>query len=240
MDAYSTVPEVARALGVSPDRVRRAAQRSGLQLARAGSSRRAAMLLSPSQREEIASLIGSVPHVSVLSEIEALVLTALARAPRGVTSRRALARRAGVSPTSAGRAVGQLEERGLVTRRPELVAHGSAQEVEVLHANRRSATWPLVAHVPVQTVPRRVAEPTPKRVPNELLHLFWNTHWNQLQLDGAAGYVARRIASSNDLDALAWASRHLDSDAWAHAAHTRGLSPRRRRLVENLALEAAS
>jgi DNA-binding MarR family transcriptional regulator len=240
MDAYTTIPELARALGVSPDRVRRAARRAGLEPARAGCSSRAAMLLSSSQREVIAKSIGFVPRDTSLTESEAFVLAVLARAPRGITSRRAIARRAGVSPTTASRAVDQLEARGLVARRTELVAHGSAHEVEVLRADRRSASWPLVAQVSAQTVPRRVAEPTPARVPNELLHVFWNTHWNQLQLDGAAGYVARRIASSSDLDALAWASRHLDSDAWAHAARTRGLSPRRRRLVENLALAAAS
>ena len=55
--------------------------------------------------------------------------------------------------------------------------------------------------------------------------MFWKTHWNQLQLGGSAGYIARRLTSTDDLDALAWGANHLGEYAWTHAAGARGITP---------------
>ncbi len=241
MDSMYPVADVARDAGVSVDRVRRTLRRLDISPTRAGSSTRAAQLLTTEQLARVVAALGVARSAGTgLSRTELQVLAALARAPRGVVSRRALARRAGVSPTTASSAVDALLERGLVTTSIERVALGRAQDVEMLRAAptalnasrlRRSVTE-------ARTATSAHAAPTPGRVPNELMHVFWNTAWNQLQLPDSAPYVARRLASSDDLDALAWGAALLDADSWSHASRTRGLSPQRRRLIDNLATAA--
>ena len=76
------------------------------------------------------SELGVVPSVDGLSRVETQVLAALARAPRGLASVRAVARRAVVSPTAAAGALDSLAERGLVRWEREWVAAGRARELE--------------------------------------------------------------------------------------------------------------
>lgn len=241
MDRVYTVPDVARELGVSTDRIRRTASDLGMQLVRAGRARNATALLRPRQRARLRAAIGAVPteRDGRWSRADLQVLTALAQSPRGLVSARAVARRAGVSAATAIKSLATLRRSELVRQTPERLVLGRARDVVVYRADRTTPLWKSLAPLIARTrLPVRSTPPS-RRVPNELLHLFWNTHWSQLALDRSSGYVARRLITSGDLDGLAWGAAHLDAAAWRHAAQARGISARRRRLAENISRASA-
>jgi MarR family len=235
MDTISA-SEAARRLGTSLPRVQRAIDRLGLDVERRRGGR---VLLSESQLEHLRWELGVVPSVDGLTRVETQVLAALARAPRGLATVRAVARRAGVSPTAATGALRRLAERRLVHRDREWVAAGRARELELVRANVTAPEWPLLAprladvHLPAAGESRR-----PRRLPPRLRHLFWNANLSRLDLDTHGGYVAERLLSSHDLDGLAWGARALSASDWSQAARNRGLSPEERSLAHNLARNA--
>lgn len=235
MDTISA-SEAARRLGTSLPRVQRAMDGLGLDVDRRRGGR---VLLSESQLERLRSELGVVPSIDGLSRVETQVLAALARAPRGLATMRAVARRAGVSPTAAGGAVRSLADRGLVRREREWVAAGRAREVELVRANFGAPDWASLAprlaavRLPAGGEPRR-----PSRLPARLRHLFWNADPSRLDLRAHGGYVAERLLSSHDLDGLAWGARALTAPDWNQAARNRGLSAQDRALARNLARSA--
>jgi hypothetical protein len=90
----------------------------------------------------------------------------LARSPRGPASIRSVARRAGVSPTAAGRALETLTQPGLARPEKQTLAPGRATPVVVYSAVVDHPRWhelapalakvslpPLPVHVQAQTVP---------------------------------------------------------------------------------------
>jgi MarR family len=232
MDTISA-SEAARRLDTSLPRVLRAIERLGLDVDRRGGGR---VLLTASQLGRLRSELGFVPSVDGLSRVETQVLAALARAPRGLVSARAVARRAAVSPTAAAGALQSLVEAGLVRREREWVAAGRAREVELLHANITSREWPALAprlaavRLPVAEEPARS-----RRLPPRLRHLFWNADPSRLGLSADGAYIAERLLSSHDLDGLAWGARALTAADWERAATNRGLSAEERALALNLA-----
>jgi len=232
MDTYS-LAAAARRLGTSSPRVRRAVDRLGLPVERDASG---VFHLTERQVGELARELGVTPSVPGMSRTDAQVLAALARSPRGVSSAREAARRAGVSPTAAGRALARLTAWGLITQTPMMLARGHATEVTVYRVRFGSAEWlalaPAVAKV---RIPALDARPRAKRVPPHLLHLFWNTAPAQLDVATSAPYIARRLVTAFDPDGLAWGTANLPASAWEHAAATRGLDPARRALARNLA-----
>ena len=179
------------------------------------------------------------PAVPGLSRTETQVLAALSRSPRGLASVRETARRAGVSPTAAGRALALLSAQGIITQSPVMLARGRASQAPLYQVRFGTAEWaalaPAVAKVrlPARTGSRRV-----KRVPPHLRHLFWNTAPAQLDLATSAPYIARRLIRTDDPDGLAWGAASLPASAWEHAATTRGLDPAHRALAHNLARHA--
>lgn len=66
-----------------------------------------------------------------LSPPEVRALAALALSPAGLRSVRAVARRAGLSPTTAGRILVSLAGKGLASVATETVAEGQPIEVDV-------------------------------------------------------------------------------------------------------------
>lgn len=235
MDTISA-SEAARRLETSVPRVQRAIERLGLEVDRGRGGR---ILLSESQLERLRSELGVVPSIDGLSRVETQVLATLARAPRGLATVRAVARRAGVSPTAAGGAVRSLADRGLVRREREWVAAGRARDVELVRANFGAPDWASLAprltavRLPTGREPRR-----PSRLPARLRHLFWNADPSRLDLRAHGGYVAERLLSSHDLDGLAWGARALTARDWEQAARNRGLSAQERALARNLARSA--
>jgi DNA-binding transcriptional ArsR family regulator len=189
MDTYS-LAAAAQALGTSAPRVRRAVDRLGMSAARTDSG---VFQLTPRQVDELARELGDTPPVPDLSQVESRVLAALSRSPRGVASVREAARRAGVSPTAAGRALARLTADGLITQTPMMIARGHATEATVYQVRFGSAQWlalaPVVARV---RLPARREGPHAKRVPPQLLHLFWNTAPAQLDVASSERLGARR------------------------------------------------
>jgi DNA-binding transcriptional ArsR family regulator len=232
MDTFSA-SEAARRLGTSLPRVRRAIDRLGLDIEQRSGGR---VLLSEAQLEQLRSELGVVPVVDGLSRVETQVLAALARAPRGLATARAVARRAGVSPTAASAALRSLAGRGLVRREREWVAAGRAREVELVRANVSAPEWASLApRLATVRPPARREHLRPRRLPSRLRHLFWNADTARLDLDAHGAYIAERLLSSHDLDGLAWGARALTSADWQRAARNRGLTAQERALAQNLA-----
>lgn len=236
MDTYSAA-EAARRLGTSAPRVLRAIRRLGLE--EPGRAAGSAVRLRPDQFARLAAELGDVRPPAGLSRSEAKVLAALARSPRGLASVRAVARRSGVSPTTAGHCLERLSRDGLATSATEIIAAGRARHARIFRANVTSPQWPQIA-------PRlaRISLPAPGdtgdagpavTVPYYLRHLFWNTAPSQLKVASAAPNIARRLISVGDPDGLAWGVRFLPPEAWEHASRTRGLAPRSRQLARNIA-----
>jgi predicted transcriptional regulator len=235
MDTFS-LAAAAQALGTSSPRVRRAVDRLGMPVARTDSG---VFQLTQNQVDELASVLGVRPAVPNLSPVEARVLAALSRSPRGVISVREAARRAGTSPTATARSLASLVSAGLVIQARETLARGHATEATVYQVPFSSPRWlalaPAVAHV---QLPSRRDRPHATRVPPHLLHLFWNVAPAQLDVTSSAPFIARRLITSFDPDGLAWGSRNLPASAWEHAAATRGLEPAKQALAHNLAKNA--
>lgn len=192
---------------------------------------------TPAQVARLRDALGVDEPVEGLTRIQARALAALSRAPRGLSSTRALARRAGLSPTSAGGAVRALEKEGLVRREERFLAGKRARPTELLYADVTSPRWASIAPQLARVRPP-ASRDTPardRRVPSRLLHLFWNTAPSQLDVEKAGAYIARRLISTGDIDGLAWGSVHLRAADWRHAAQTRGLDDATRALARNLA-----
>src|ERR1019366_8038177 len=128
---------VARQLGTSVPRVVRAVERLGID-ARTSNGR---MLLHDEQVARLRAELGVGASIPGLPPIQVSVLAALRDAPLGLASIRAVARRAGVSPTASARALDALLSVGLVKREPTVLAAGSARPAELLHLNRRAPRW---------------------------------------------------------------------------------------------------
>jgi hypothetical protein len=199
------------------------------------------MLLDDEQVAQLQAELGVRARVPGLTPIQVSVLAALRDAPLGLVSIRAVARRAGVSPTASARALEALLSEGLVRRVPTTLAAGSARPAELLHLNRRSPRWrriaPLLAPVRAPVLP---VAPREQRVPLALRHLFWNTAPAQLDVLRGGPYIARRLLRVMDFEGLAWGASNLSSADWLQAQKARGLDPQVRALAGNLAAAAGN
>ncbi|MBA2766168.1 MAG: MarR family transcriptional regulator [Solirubrobacterales bacterium] len=220
-------------LGTSTPRVTRAARSLGL----AVGSRGASSHFTAEQAARLRDALGVDARVDGLTTTHARALAALARAPLGLRSTRALARRAGLSPTSAGRAIKALEQAGLILREETVLPGRRATRAQLLLANVSSPRWPSLAPGLAQVRPPAKEEPPARvrRIPPRLRHLFWNTAPSQLDIDKAGPYIARRLITTGDIDGLAWGSAHLRASDWQDAAKARGLDDATRALAHNLA-----
>ena len=233
MDTFSAAA-VARELGTSVPRVTRATRRLSLDARRANGR----YAFTPRQVDRLRQALGVLPRSEGLTRPEVAVLAALRTAPFGLASARAVARRSGLSPTAAARALESLRAEGLAERKSEMVAAGRARQMKIWRANLLHPRWPDLD--PVLERVRRPERPLPeaKRVPRRLRHLFWNTAESQLGVDRAGAYIARRLLRTMDLQGLAWGVQALGREDWARAALARGLDPKTRRLAQNLAAAA--
>lgn len=231
MDAIS-VRALADELGTNAPRVTRSLRKLNIQPKIVGN--RAALTVA--QTAAVRRLLGAVPPAPGLSRAQTQLLAALSRAPLGIRSARALAWRAGVSPTLASRAVSELVAQGLATVSIERVVEGSVRDARMIRANYSDERYVRLAGDLARVVlPAPRTSGTATRVPARLGHLFWNTASSQRDVGSAGGYIARRLLAMEDLDGLAWGARALSSADWRHGAQARGLSPRMRALALNLA-----
>lgn len=195
MDSTYSVGDVASALGTTAHRVRRARAHVGRNKERIPSS----------QLRELVTELGAAPVVDGLSREALFVLSALAQRPLGLRSARAVARAAGVSPTTATRLLRELEP-DYVDHEREQAIEGGVREVDVWYANRISPAWRDVEDVVRSTVtPVGVRDQRPStRVPRRLWHLFWNTDPAALDVRHDGAFIAHRLLATRDLQGLAW------------------------------------
>jgi len=234
MDAISGA-SLARELGTSPPRIARAVERLGID-ARQANGRFA---FTRPQANRIRRELGVTPRADGLTRPETMALAALRNAPLGLVSTRAVARRSGLSPTAAGRALHSLLSKELVEQTSEVVAAGRAREMRVWHANILSPRWSGLDPTLNQVEPPGRNERPAQRVPRHLHHLFWNTANSQLDVNHAGPYIARRLLRTMDLQGLAWGAKTLKSVDWEQGAKARGLDPKVKRIAHNLAAAAS-
>lgn len=238
MDTVLSARQAARALRTSAPRVTRCIQALGLDVERAAGGK---FLLTERDLSSIRRQLGAAPKVPGLSRTEARVLAALSRAPVGLASVRAVARRSGVSPTAAAGALERLVAQGLALAERRLVPAGRAREARILRANLVAPEWPGLAPALARVeLPPPAAPPAQAtdRVPGRLRHLFWNVASRQLDAGEHGPFVARRLLQAGDLEGLAWGAAHLAAADWEHAARARALDPQRRALAANLVAAA--
>ncbi|MBK5248655.1 MAG: MarR family transcriptional regulator [Actinomycetales bacterium] len=112
-------------------------------------------------------------EVDGLTRSEALVLAELARRPRGLASRREVARACSISPATASKAIGGLIASGLVTETPTVLPLGIATTVRLLRANAAHPRWTGLLPQLRVIVPAAQG-PADDRLPARLRHAFWN------------------------------------------------------------------
>ena len=221
-------------LGTSIPRVVRAAERLGIR--HAGDTGRLA--LSPSQFRKLREELGVTPRIEGLTPTEVKVLAALQDAPLGLVSARAVASRAGISPTAASRALLGLEKQNLVYRQREMLALGRARSVELWRANLLHRWWSELAESLRRVQPPKPPSESPQtgdKVPPRLRHLFWNVSPSQMDVCDAGPFIARRLLRTQDPEGLAWGATHLRPSDWREGARARGLDKNVRAMAENLA-----
>ncbi len=222
-------------LGTSIPRVKRALDSSGLLVVK---SDRGRTLIPATTYQQLARRLGAVPRVPGLSREEVLVLAVMNRRPLGLGSARAAAEAGGISPTSASRALAHLRDLGCVAHDVEKLVEGKVVARPIWRIRRSEALWQQVAPVIRQVVPPEAKAKQgklPPRVPSRLAHLFWNADLSKVQLPRDARYVAGRILTANDTQALAWMARSLPPKAIVEASQTRGMDKHKQALARNLA-----
>lgn len=221
-----SAPEVARALGVSLPTAHKALDHAGVSRVGRGHTRMAPVGVV----EELVAKRGTTPP-SERGPADLRVLAVLSRAPLGLPSARAVADKAGVSPTTASRTLRKLLAEHLVEQRDQVVANGRAHREQRWFANTPTWRQPLVDQVRSTRLPHRPARPSP--LPRELRHLFWNADVSTLDPGVDGSYLAGRLLEAPDIRAWRWALANISADDIATALTRRGIDPRTRALVQN-------
>lgn len=235
VDRGVSVMEAARLLGVPPRRVLAAVR---AKRAPATKDSRGRWLLPAKTVATLTERWGAVPRRCDGLDREAmLVLAALTRGPRGLSSTRAVAVAAGVSPTTASRRLAALAGRGLVEARDEgRILRGAAVRTPVWRVRWRAPGWdarlPPLSEV---VLPARDAPPPARSLPEHVWHLVWNADPRDIVLPEDAALVAGRVLDAADPEAEAWAARALPPEAWEVAATARGRSRREQAVARQMA-----
>lgn len=234
-DSDRSVPELAAYLGVSMPRLHRALDVEGVAPA-GGRGRRRPVPKDVARR--LVRRLGAVPvRLPGFDRTEMLVLGAVARAPLGFASLRAVARAAGVSPTGVSAAMTRFQGQGLVVRRERRVVQGRVRRVCYWVADLLHPAWTAevlrAANAVVLPVGVQSAAP-PRRVPSIYGHAFWNVDLRTVDPRKHPDFVAARLLQLDDAGAWAWAARHLPARSLRRAAQARGVDAGRQALVENL------
>lgn len=159
---------------------------------------------------------------------EVFVLAALSRSPLGLRSARSVARRCGVAPTTAAKALASLEEQGLVRECVERVIEGEVTDLPVWRLDWRSPAWRAIATaIAAVELPAPAAAPRRQRsVPSRLAHLFWNEDTSRLDVERHGVMIADRILRSGDAEAIAWAGSAIQPADLRRVRGLRNTPPR--------------
>ncbi|WP_298445722.1 MarR family transcriptional regulator [Ferrimicrobium sp.] len=186
--------------------------------------------LDASAVEYLRSRVGVIPEVSGLTRTETQVLIAISRHSRGLVSIRQVARAAGVSPTSAARAITTLKSRDLVRQDPVLLFDGKVVEREVFTIKWDSQTWLTVAPLIARAVlPKQRLLATSRHLPPRLASTFWTGDWRNINVTTDALAVAERILNEGHFDPEATAYLgtlpiEVLESAIEHRRHTQSLA----------------
>jgi hypothetical protein len=233
MDNVISTTEAAQALNTTLPRVHRSLSRLGI-----GTLDGHRWKLTAGDFKRLRADLGFAPDREDVGREELFVLAALRQHSLGLRSARAVARVAGVSPTTASRALVRLEDRGYVVHPVRRIVEGVVKEVEQWEINWSSPAWrSLESDVLLTVLPARAATDHASSSPPKYLdHLFWNVDRSSLDLDSDGAFIALRILGSSDLQGLSWlASGAISKKNLRRASQTRGLSPRQMDFALNLA-----
>jgi hypothetical protein len=228
MDTHS-VRQVADLLGVPSSRVLSAARSGAVPAAKDAQGRWQFPAISV---DTLRQRWGAVPVlIDGLDRISMLTLALLSRRPRGIPSVRDTARLIGVSPTTATKALENLEQHRLVQRAPQRRMYAGRTVTIPVWTIKWDAPdqEPRLAALHQVVLPAVSPPPPPSRLPPALWHLVWNGDPSAIRLPRDAAFIAGRVLDAADPEAEAWAAQALPPDAWIAAAHTRGRSPQLRR-----------
>ena len=233
MDRTLSTTEAARILNTTLPRVHRALSRLGV--ATADGHR---WKLTDMDLQRLRADLGFAPDREDVGRKELFVLAVLRQHSLGLRSARAVARVAGVSPTTASRALARLEDEGYVVHSVRRVVEGVVKEVEQWEINWSSPAWrSLASDVLLTVLPARATADHASIVPPKYLdHLFWNVDRSSLNLESDGAFIALRILGSSDLQGLSWlASGAVSKEHLRRASRARGISPRQKDFALNLA-----
>lgn len=234
MDTILTTGLVAERLGTTRSRVHRAVAQG---VVRPKTTDGGHLRFTEIEVALLERRLGYAPPVAGLNREQVLVAAALLARPLGLRSARAVARTAGISPTTASRALRHLEQMALVRRRRRRVVLGTPTDVEVWEIDVRNRRWGRLAPMLADAVIPETSDPVAGggRLPVWLRHLFWNADVHLLDVKRDAAYIAGRILASDDAQAHAWAAATLPAEAFLRAARIRGVPARRAALAGHLA-----
>lgn len=229
---YSTI-DVADWLGVSVPTIHRAISRLELTPSRGAKGH---FRLGEKDVHLLLKHLGKAPKVNGFSREELFVLKVLLIRPFGLRSARLVAHHAGISPSTALKALNNLEQRGMVEHLRDVVAEGIVKEIHVwiLCVTPYWMTDRIALDIR-STIPPASVRPIRRdsKVPRRFKHLFWNVDLAKLTTKDHGPAIAIAILEQDNPHGLAWAIHNLDSEAFAVAA-----LPRRGFTAEMSALAA--
>lgn len=174
------------------------------------------------------------PAAPCLSATEMCVLAALSRRPRGLSGVSAVAFVAGVVTADAAAALGDLEDRGLVTTEPETGLPPDAEPERTVWRLAAVDAWFSVADA-VRTVelPEPPPAPMPERLPERFAKLLWWGDPALIELPRDAAFVAEHLLTYHDIDAWAWALETLPAEALERVADKECIPPAVKAMIRN-------
>lgn len=240
MDLCWSTVQVAGYLGTSLPRVSRAIQYLGLSVRRTD---RGWVRLSRPDIDMLLKYLGKYPVNSCFTREEMFVLAVLWNRPFGVESMRFLSECAGISPVATGNALKKLASQGLVERTVRRVMRLRVENILIWKLNIRSV---LANHELVQNIGNTVVPLRPLRsnscepgqgcqIPGVFRSMFWNADFDRLNTQTNARMIATRVVEQMNLNALAWAIKTVDHQAFRDIAYARGNTARMTALALNIA-----
>lgn len=221
-----TAPELAKTLGVSLPAAHHALDKVGVPRTGRGRVR----TVDARTASTILASRGATPR-SARTGAELRVLAALSFSPLGLRSFRAVAEKAGVSPTTASRLVTRLADEGYAVQREVKVASARARREKRWFAD--STRWSPDVRAAVRATRLRHRSPRQSNLPPDLQYLFWNAEPSALDARKNGSYMAARLLTAPDIRAWQWALTNIPRDAVETAVSRRGVKDGTRALVQN-------
>ena len=235
-DQTHSTTDVAEWLGVSIPTIHRAISRLKLNPSRGAKGN---LRLSEKEIQLLLADLGKAPKIGGFTREEFFILSILQKRPFGLRSARLIARHAGISPSTAQKALGNLERQGFVEHRHQIVAEGHVKEIEVwlLRITPFWMTDEIAMKLRSIVTPLRTqSNQREANVPRRFKHLFWNTDLRKLNTIDHGPAIAISIIEQDNPHALAWAIHNLDREAFAVAAlPRRGFTPEMSALASHIA-----